>query len=149
MAQVGFSRAAAFGPVAQRGAQASLCATALGLGWYFELLPCPWALLLGVPCPGCGLSRAAALLLHGQLEGALQLHPLSPLLVPLVLAAALRAGFVHVRGPLPAAHPVRLALRRWQGPLFGLLACLVLALWGARFGGAFGGPVQVISLWAH
>lgn len=148
MAQVGFSRTA-FGPVAQRGVQASLVATALGLGWYFELLPCPWALLLGIPCPGCGLSRAASLLLHGEWERALLLHPLSPLLVPLVLAAALRAGLVHVRGPVPPAHPVGLALRRWQGPLFGWLACLVLALWGARFLGAFGGPVPVIPIWAR
>ena len=148
MAQVGFSRTA-FGPVALRGAQASLLAMALGLGWYFELLPCPWASLLGIPCPGCGLSRAASLLLHGELERALLMHPLSPLLVPLVLSAAIRAGFVHVRGPVPAAQPVGLALRRWQGLLCGLLACLVLALWGARFLGAFGGPVPVISIWQH
>jgi hypothetical protein len=144
----GFSREA-FGPIAQRGAWASLWAGALALGWHFDLLPCPWASLLGIPCPGCGLGRAAALLLRGELGSALLLHPLSPVLVPLVLATAARAAFVHVRGASSVAPPVSPALRRWQSTLGCLLAGLVLALWGARFLGAFGGPVRVISAWGH
>ena len=148
MPEFGFSREA-FGPVAQRGLHASLCGAALALGWHFELWPCPWASLFGIPCPGCGLSRAAALLIHGDLHSALLLHPLSPVLVPLVLAAALRAAFVHVRGASAVAPPARVGLRRWQNWLGCLLAGLVLALWGARFLGAFGGPVRVISVWGH
>ena len=86
--------------------------------------------------------------MHGDVERALVLHPLSPVLVPLVLAAAARAAFVYVRGARAVAAP-RSGLRRWQSGLGYLLVGLVLALWGARFLGAFGGPVRVISLWDH
>ena len=145
---MGFYREA-FGPIARRAADAAFCGAALGLCWHFDLLPCPGAALFGVPCPGCGLSRAASLLLHGDLQGALLLHPLSPVLVPLVLAAATRAAFEHVRGAAPAVHTGRAArgLRRSQRLLSWLLVGLVLVVWAARFLGAFGGPVQVISAW--
>ena len=90
--------------------------------------------------------------MHGDLESALLLHPLSPVLVPLVLAAAVRAAFVHVRGASAVVPPAKLGLhswQSWQSWLGCLLAGLVLALWGARFLGAFGGPVRVISVWGH
>lgn len=131
----------------RRAASALFCAAALGLAWHFDLLPCPWASLLGIPCPGCGLSRAAALLVRGDLEGALRLHPLSPLLVPLVLAVTARAAFEHVRGAAPSRSSP--ALRRSESVLWCLLGGLVLAVWAARFFGAFAGPVRVISAWGH
>ena len=37
---------------------------------------CPFALLTGTACPGCGLTRAAAWLVRGDLGAALTLHPL-------------------------------------------------------------------------
>jgi hypothetical protein len=44
--------------------------TAMGLpGWQ-----CPIRSLLGVPCPGCGLSTAMALLLQGQWGEAMSVH---------------------------------------------------------------------------
>src|SRR5262245_5496280 len=50
---------------------------ALGLpGW-----PCPLLQGLGIPCPGCGLSRAALELLRGDWRAALADHAFSPLLV--------------------------------------------------------------------
>ncbi len=41
---------------------------------------CIFRTLLDLPCPGCGLTRAMSLLAHGSLRGALDLHPLAPLL---------------------------------------------------------------------
>jgi fermentation-respiration switch protein FrsA (DUF1100 family) len=104
------------------------------------LWPCPFATLLGIPCPGCGLTRAAWALLQGEWRRALALHPLSPLLVPVVagLGLVLMAG--EVRGA-PAT-----ALVRWQVGLLWALCAGLLGVWLSRFAGAFGGPVPVQSL---
>ena len=58
---------------------------AVGLpGW-----PCPMLQGLGIPCPGCGLSRATLELLHGRWRAALADHAFAPLLLA---AIALIAG---------------------------------------------------------
>jgi hypothetical protein len=46
---------------------------------------CPIALLTGVPCPGCGMTRAASALLRGDLTLALDYHPLIPLIAVLTV----------------------------------------------------------------
>lgn len=51
---------------------------------------CPVATYLHLQCPGCGTTRALSALLHGHLVQALQLNPLTTLLLPI---AALY--FVH------------------------------------------------------
>jgi hypothetical protein len=50
---------------------------------------CPFALATGMACPGCGMTRAASLLLRGDLDGALAFHPLI-----LLVAIQLVAGWV-------------------------------------------------------
>ena len=40
---------------------------------------CIFRTLLDLPCPGCGLTRAMSHLAHGSLRGAIELHPLAPL----------------------------------------------------------------------
>jgi hypothetical protein len=44
-------------------------------------LACAVRARLGVPCPGCGVTRALGLSLHGQIEDALRLFPAAPLAV--------------------------------------------------------------------
>lgn len=60
------------------------------LGW--PLWVCPFHALTGVPCPGCGLSRAVILLLQGDWGGALRVHAFAPLL----LAALVLMGVVSL-----------------------------------------------------
>jgi Protein of unknown function (DUF2752) len=45
-------------------------------------IPCLWKTLFGFNCPGCGLSRAGALLLHGRLREAVTMNWL---IVPFVI----------------------------------------------------------------
>jgi hypothetical protein len=42
---------------------------------------CIWKNLLGVPCPGCGLTRGVCFLVHGQWAEAVRFNPLSLLAV--------------------------------------------------------------------
>jgi Protein of unknown function (DUF2752) len=118
--------------------------------WRWDVVACPFAELFGLPCPGCGLTRAAWALLRGDFRGALSLHPLSPLLVPVVAAAMGRLLFRYVMGP-PGAGASRRLRRpvgaRWVDGVSALLALAVVGVWVARFFGAFGGPAQVTSHW--
>lgn len=50
---------------------------------------CPFRLLFGIPCPGCGMTRAFLCLLRLDIRGAFHYHPL----FPLVLLLALWGGF--------------------------------------------------------
>lgn len=65
------------------GLQAGL--VSLGLpGWQ-----CPFLHVVGLPCPGCGLSRAVVVLLHGDWRSSLELHAFAPFIVlALTLIAA-------------------------------------------------------------
>lgn len=51
-------------------------------------LPCIWRKILGIPCPGCGMSRAYTALLAGDIRTAFAMHPLffAP---PVILALCL------------------------------------------------------------
>jgi hypothetical protein len=40
---------------------------------------CPFFRLTGIPCPGCGLSRAVILLLKGDFLGSLRFHAFAPI----------------------------------------------------------------------
>lgn len=44
----------------------------------FSLFPCYFATLTGLPCPGCGMTRATVALLKGNFRLALAYHPFSP-----------------------------------------------------------------------
>lgn len=105
---------------------------------------CPMASTFGVPCPGCGLTRATLALLHGDVPGALRFHPLVWLLTPL-FAFFVVCGLLEIwRGPWPRS-PLR-----FRSPAVSAAATLVLALtlgvWLLRFAGYFGGPASVTSL---
>lgn len=81
---------------------------------------------VGVPCPGCGLTRAFAALAKGDWRGAFRLHPLAYVLAVEFLAAWLAWGAYVLRG------------RRWleRGTVNAVLAAnaaLLLVVWTLRF----------------
>lgn len=52
------------------------------------VIGCPFKTLLGVPCMGCGMSRAFISLVCGNIKGAFEFHPLF-FLLPLILGLIL------------------------------------------------------------
>jgi len=86
---------------------------------------CPVALLTGVACPGCGMSRAMAWLFRGDMERAVVYHPLAPILLAFGLLAATWALGRRLWGWKPPSQAMT------SGALIGLAALLV-TVWVAR-----------------
>jgi len=74
---------------------------------------CPFLLLTGQPCPGCGGLRAMNNLTHGDLVGAVSSNAMAVVLL-VVMGAAWIVWFV----------------RRWRGRPAPLLAATSPVLWG-------------------
>ena len=86
---------------------------------------CPVALLTGVACPGCGMSRAIAWMFRGDLERSVGYHPLAPLVVIIGVTAVVWAIGRRLRG--------------WAGPRSAVLngglvalAALLMVVWITR-----------------
>ncbi|MBC7804799.1 MAG: DUF2752 domain-containing protein [Akkermansiaceae bacterium] len=83
---------------------------------------CPLRAATGVPCPGCGITRALCLCCHGRFAEAVTLyHPLVPLVFAGLIAAA-GYGLLYKK-PLP---------ERWLTPLAYGTVALMIAVWVAR-----------------
>ncbi len=93
-------------------------------GW-----PCPVAHTLGVPCPGCGLTRATVALLKGDWQSALALHAYAPVLL-LALCLFACASLLPAR-PHHALVNIVAAVERRTG-LTAVLAVGLVAYWLAR-----------------
>ena len=86
---------------------------------------CPMALLTGVACPGCGMSRAIAWMFRGDLERSVGYHPLAPLVVIIGVVAVVWALGRRLRGwrrPRPAVLNRGLVV----------LAALLMEVWISR-----------------
>ena len=127
----------------------------LALGGVFGLILCsgmpfcPMAGLFGIPCPGCGLTRATLALAHGHLREAFAFHPLAFVLSPLFIMATSSAALTYVRGPRATAVqrvPNAWFASRGATALASALLVVTLGVWGLRFLGYFGGPVRVVTL---
>lgn len=97
---------------------------------------CPSRALLGLPCPGCGMTRATLALFRGDVAGSFALHPLWPLILPLVGWMVVRPALVRMRWLAEDRFdPVRrLPARGWAA-----LGLLLLSVWALRLLGHLGG----------
>ena len=62
---------------------------------------CPFRLLTGFTCPGCGATRALHQILHGHFAAAFMLNPVFLLAIPFLLFAFLRYSVIVMRGGVP------------------------------------------------
>ena len=116
-------RSFVFVVAAMAGVQVALVSLSLP-GWV-----CPFFRLTGIPCPGCGLTRAVILLLKGDLQGSLRFHAFAPIFllaaVALILVLLLPKSIIQ-----PAISKVEL-LERQTGFTVIILVGLIL-YWLAR-----------------
>jgi hypothetical protein len=109
---------------------------------YAKAVPCVFARLFHLPCPGCGSTRAVLALLGGDLHGVLRFNPFGPVIALLLGTFAVQAIVSAARhGDFRDVGAGRF------GPVLRIAAFVIagaeIALWIARFFGAFGGPVPV------
>jgi hypothetical protein len=86
---------------------------------------CPFALMTGTACPGCGMTRAASLLIRGDVGAAIGYHPLIPLIA--ILAIGGWTWFLLVRSGR-ARPPTTQAVNA----LLITTGVLLVAVWLAR-----------------
>lgn len=97
---------------------------------------------LGVPCPGCGMTRAVLLLGRGDVLGSLRMHPLA---VPSALTSLLvmvATVWITAREGTPFAI-VRRKIGQVAVAAFVAVQVAMIGVWIARMLGALGGPVSV------
>jgi hypothetical protein len=103
------------------------------LGAVLALVPCSTCLLrltAGIPCPACGLTRAALALAQLDLARAQRLHPLA---LSLAALAAVTTALAFVLSDA--------AWRRLIPRVLGAAGVALILVWALRFAGCFGGPV--------
>lgn len=121
-----------------RAARLALVLGVLGVLVALDAPLCPLAATTGVPCPGCGLTRATLALLRGEVRHALELHPLVLAVTPIVALVGLVNGVSYVR--TGRWHRVDGVLGRRASVAWLAFGALLVGVWIARFFGAFGGP---------
>jgi hypothetical protein len=80
---------------------------------------CFFQSIFGIPCPGCGLTRAITALCSLEFRAAFFYHPLVPMIFWI--------GFLFLFQSHPKIHTLYTNNRLWQ--VYGTLFCLV---WGIR-----------------
>ena len=131
----------AMGDMGRRALRATAVFSLLGGLITLGLMPCPTALILRVPCPGCGMTRATMALLHGNLHESFRFHPLGLLILPVLVTVFGVNTLVYVRTGRWGF--VERQMGRSVTVVAGAFLFIVFAVWFSRFFGAFGGPVPV------
>ncbi len=129
-------RSSGVGPSGPRVLKALLPVAFLSLLFFVDIPLCPMRALFGVPCPGCGLTRATESLLLGEVAAALAYHPLVPVVLPVVAWMLVRVTLVSM-GLLrsDSFDPMdRVPMVVWLG-----LVLVLLAVWVVRISGGLGG----------
>ncbi len=87
--------------------------------------PCIFRAVTHVPCPMCGMTRSFIFTAHGNLEAALNMHLLGPLLFSLVAATS-----VYLAASMVSGYRARLTLSpKARRIAFWSVAGLLIACW--------------------
>jgi len=101
---------------------------------------CPIRFISGIPCPGCGLSRAMALFIQGHWQSALEMHAFAPIILAAVGCLAVTA--IMPRG---IQHQAVRHVATWE-KRSGIIAIVLMAMfiyWGLRLSGLLGSMAEI------
>jgi len=73
-----------------------------GLAYILDI-GCTFKRFLGIPCPGCGMTRAFLAFFKGDIAQAFFFHPLFPLVPLLILVVSIRGGKITQSHKVDAA----------------------------------------------
>lgn len=105
-------------------------------------VPCGFARMFHLPCPGCGSTRAMLALASGDLHGLVRYNPLAPFMTLLIVALALQAlASVLATGTFRRVGDGAVGTLVSRGVM--VVGVLEVIVWVARFSGFLGGPVPV------
>ncbi len=97
--------------------------------FFVDLPLCPARALFGVPCPGCGLTRATRAMFSLDVAGVWSAHPMAPVVTPMVAWTLLRLPLVY----WGVIDRRQWDLFRWLPPWFWkAFLALFLGVWIAR-----------------
>jgi len=108
---------------------------------------CPSKNLFGVPCPGCGMTRATEAMLTGDFWTMLRMHPLAPIIAPVAVFSFARATLVSA-GLI--ASTSRDPLGKIPNPVWAVVGIALIGLWVVRMFGLLGGlpdPIDFTDGW--
>jgi hypothetical protein len=114
----------------------------LGLLTYFQVPYCPARGLFGVPCPGCGLTRASFAMFQGDIHEMAHFNPLAPILFPLFVYGMVRVALV-TSGVLPKS--IKEPLNRVPSWVWTLVVIVVLGVYVLRLFGFLGGTADPVD----
>lgn len=86
---------------------------------------CPFRLMTGFTCPGCGTTRALHEILHGHFAAAFMLNPLLLFAIPFLLFALLRYSVIVMRGGVPRPNAL-------PAPFIYALFVIIVSFWVFR-----------------
>ncbi|AVF47599.1 DUF2752 domain-containing protein [Elizabethkingia anophelis] len=89
-------------------------------------LQCPFKLLTGYDCPGCGSQRALHALLHGEIKQSFAYNPLFIIAIPYVIL-----GFIFNQDKVKAKYPGFRKVLFGQKAIYMILF-IVIAFWLLR-----------------
>ncbi len=99
----------------------------LSMLWIPKAPPCPFYILTGIYCPGCGAGRCVTALLHFRFYAAFRYNPLMVICLPFVAYYLFKVyfGFVLGRDLLP--------IPKIRGRAFGItVLTVIIAYWILR-----------------
>ena len=105
-------------------------------------VPCGFARIFRMPCPGCGSTRAMLALAHGDLTSFLRYNPMAPFMTLLVTLLVVQAfASLIATGTFARVGDGGMGKLVSRGAI--VIGLLEFVLWAARFVGFLGGPVPV------